>query len=144
VQVHTVGRVALRYARRSRALRAVLVRTAWLVVPTTLVVVVQRVTPVRIGSRGLGMYLVTYRAALATDSVLAGLVPGQLGIQTLAFSDIGFFRHWLFQTLAFSDIGFFRKRHRSFSSRTSGRAWSRAITRTFCATGPVGKGRRVL
>ena len=177
VQVHTAGRVALRYARRSRALRAVLVRTvlfvlpgsallallplvaqrrlhegasgyglllsllgagallavtllprlaalgpkallwlgmlvlaatlaviassrspwvvwpalfvagtAWLVVPTTLVVAVQRVTPVRIRSRGLGMYLVTYQAALATGSVLAGLVAGQLGIPVTLFS----------------------------------------------------------
>jgi predicted MFS family arabinose efflux permease len=177
VRVHTAGRVALRYARRSRALRAVLVRTvlfvlpgsamlallplvarrrlhegasgyglllsllgagallavtllprlaalgskallwlgmlvlaatlavtgfsrspwvvwpalfvagtAWLVVPTTLVVAAQRVTPVRIRSRGLGMYLVTYQAALATGSALAGLVAGQLGIPVTLFS----------------------------------------------------------
>jgi predicted MFS family arabinose efflux permease len=32
------------------------------------------------------MYLVTYQAALATGSVLAGLVAGQLGIPVTLFS----------------------------------------------------------
>ncbi len=180
VQVHTAGRVALRYARRSGALRAVLARTAlfvlpgsamlallplvarrrlhegasgyglllsllgagallgvtllprlaplgsktllwlgmlllaatfavaglgrsewvvwpdlfiagtvWLVVPTTLVVAVQRVTPPRIRSRGLGMYLAVYQGAFAIGSTLAGVVAGQLGIPTTFFIAAG-------------------------------------------------------
>lgn len=63
--------------------------TAWLVVPTTLVVVVQRVTPLRIRSRGLGMYLVVYQAAFAAGSALAGGVAGQLGISTTLFGAAG-------------------------------------------------------
>jgi predicted MFS family arabinose efflux permease len=59
--------------------------TVWLVVPTTLVVAVQRVTPARIRSRGLGMYLAVYQGAFAIGSTLAGLVAGQLGIPTTFF-----------------------------------------------------------
>jgi len=53
---------------------------SWLVVPTTLVVVVQRVTPVRLRSRGLGVYLVTYQAALALGSAASGGLAGRLGL----------------------------------------------------------------
>ncbi|MCL6092097.1 MAG: MFS transporter [Actinobacteria bacterium] len=63
--------------------------TAWLVVPTTLVVVVQRVTPVRARSRGLGTYLVTYQAALAAGSAVSGVVAGQFGIPTTFLSAAG-------------------------------------------------------
>lgn len=54
--------------------------TAWLVVPTTLVVMTQRVTPVRIRSRALGVYLVVYQGAFAAGSTLAGVLASQAGI----------------------------------------------------------------
>lgn len=60
----------------------VIAGVAWLVVPTTLVVVVQRVTPVRLRSRGLGVYLVTYQAALALGSAASGAAAGHLGLAT--------------------------------------------------------------
>ncbi len=60
--------------------------TVWLVVPTTLVVAVQRVTPPRIRSRGLGMYLAVYQGAFAIGSTTAGLVADRVGVPLTFFA----------------------------------------------------------